>query len=139
MPFGTRRNYHESMIRIGRHSFIAAMMLVGALTGCGGSSSSTPTIAVVADVVVTTKSGIRLDQTSYTASSGDISIAYVNDDTIHHVLVIVKDGTKVADFELQVNRKGDVDQGTVKLEPGTYELMCTVPGHQNMKADFTIT
>ena len=118
---------------------MVAMMLVGALTSCGGSSSSTPTAAVVADVVVTTKSGIRLDQTSYTASSGNISIAYVNDDTIHHVLVIVKDGTKVAGFELQVSRKGDVDQGTVKLEPGTYELMCTVPGHQSMKADFTIT
>lgn len=126
------------MTRPTRNHFLIAAMLIGALSGCGGSSSSTPATAVIADVVVTAKSGVRLDQTLYTASPGDISVAYVNDDTIRHTLVVVKDGTKVAGFELQVSRKGDVDQGTVTLESGTYELMCTVPGHQNMKASFTI-
>ena len=126
------------MTRISKRSFIIATVLVGALTSCGGSSSSTPTTALVADVVVTAKNGIRLDQSSYSASAGDISIAYVNDDTIHHTLVIAKDGTKVAGFELKVDQKGDVDQSTVNLEPGTYTLMCTVPGHQNMKASFTV-
>lgn len=113
-------------------------MFVGVISGCGGSSSSTPTTAVVADLVVTAENGIRLDQTSYSASSGEISIAYINGDTIHHTLAVVKDGTKVSGFELQVNRKGDVDKGTVTLESGTYVLMCTVPGHQNMKASFTV-
>lgn len=113
-------------------------MFVGAISGCGSSSSPTPTTAVVADVVVTARSGLRLDQTSYSASSGDISIAYINDDTIHHTLVVVKDGTKISGFELHVNRKGDVDQGTVTMESGTYVLTCTVPGHQNMKASFTV-
>lgn len=126
------------MIQTTRNSFIVATMLIGALTGCGGSSSSTPTTAVVADVVVTADSGIRLGQTSYTALAGDISVAYVNDDTIRHTLVVVHDGSKVGNFELQVSRKGDVDQGTVTLESGIYELICTVPGHQNMRASFTI-
>lgn len=113
-------------------------MLVGILASCGGSASSTPTTAVVADVVVIAKSGIQLDQSSYSASTGNISIAYIDDDTIRHTLVVVKDGTKVAGFELKVNQKGDVDQGTVTLEPGTYVLLCTVPGHENMKANFTV-
>jgi len=39
---------------------------------------------------------------------------------------------------LDVSRKGDTDQGTVTLDPGTYQLLCTVPGHQNMKAIFTV-
>lgn len=126
------------MTRTSKHSFVIAIIFVGVLAACGGSSSSTSTTAVVADVVVNAESGIRLDQSSYTASSGDISIAYVNNDTIRHTLVIVNDGTKVAGFELKVNQKGDVDQGTVTLESGTYVFMCTVPGHQNMKASFTI-
>jgi plastocyanin len=126
------------MTRISKRSFIIATVLVGALTSCGGSSSSAPTTALVADVVVTAKSGLRLDQTSYSASSGEISIAYINDDTIRHTLVVAKDGTKVTGFELDVSKKRSTDQGTVTLEPGTYEFLCTVPGHQNMKASFTV-
>jgi plastocyanin len=126
------------MSRISKRAFIIATALIGALTSCGGSSSSTPTTALVADVVVTAESGLRLDQTSYSASSGEISIAYINDDTIRHTLVVAKDGTKVTGFELDVSKKGSTDQGTVTLEPGTYEFLCTVPGHQNMKASFTV-
>lgn len=127
------------MTRIRKNSFGIAAILVGALTSCGGSTSSTPTTAIVADVVVNAMKGLRLGQTSYSASSGDISIAYVNDDTIHHMLVVVDDGTTVAGFELSVSKKNDVDQGTVSLEPGNYVFQCTVPGHQNMKAGFTVT
>jgi len=28
--------------------------------------------------------------------------------------------------------------GTINLPAGTYLLLCTVPGHQNMKADLTV-
>lgn len=121
-----------------KHPFIIATMIVGILASCGGSASSTPTTAVVADVVVTAKSGLQLDQSSYSASTGDISIAYINDDTIRHTLVVTMDGTKVAGFELDVSKKGSTDQDTVTLVPGIYELLCTVPGHQNMKAEFTV-
>lgn len=126
------------MMRFSKRSFLIATVLVGTLTGCGGSSSSAPTTPVVADVVVSAVSGLRFNQTSYTATSGDVSFAYVNADTIRHTLVVVQDGTKVAGFELEVNQKGDLDSGTVKLASGTYELLCTVPGHQNMKASFTV-
>lgn len=126
------------MSRISKHQVIITTMFVGVLASCGGSTSSAPTTALVADVVVTAESGLRLDQTSYSASSGAISIGYINDDTIRHTLVVVKDDTKVAGFELKVNQKGDIDQGTVTLEPGTYVLLCTVPGHENMKAAFTV-
>lgn len=126
------------MVRIGKSSFIVATVLVGTLASCGGSSSSTPTTAVVADVVVTAKDGLRLDPNSYSAAAGEISIAYINDDTIRHTLVVVQEGTKVEGFELEVSKKGSVDQGTVTLVSGNYVLQCTVPGHQNMNAGFTV-
>ena len=127
------------MTRLGKNSIIIATVLAGILTGCGGSSNSTPTTAVVADVVVTAENGLRFGQSSYSAKAGDLSVAFVNNDTIHHMLVVVNDGTQVGGFELSVSKKGDVDRGMVSLEPGTYILMCTVPGHQNMKADFTVS
>ena len=126
------------MVRIGKSLFILATMLVGTLASCGGSSSSTPTTAIAADVVVTAKDGLRLDPNSYSAAAGKISIAYINDDTIRHTLVVVHEGTKVEGFELDVSKKGSVDQGTVTLLSGNYVLQCTVPGHQNMNASFTV-
>ncbi len=117
---------------------ICATFIAGIVASCGGSSDSASTTAVVADVVVIAENGIRLDRSSYTAASGSVSIAYVNNDTIRHTLIVEKDGSKVSGFELSVSRKGDTDQGTVTLESGSYQLLCTVPGHQNMKASFTI-
>lgn len=127
------------MTPLTKKSFIVSTVLASILTSCAGSSSSKPTIPVAADVVVTAEGGLHLDQTSYAASSGEISIAYVNDDTIRHTLVISKDGTKVGGFELKVNQKGDVDFGSANLVPGNYVLLCTVPGHQNMNAGFTVS
>jgi len=51
---------------------------------------------------------------------------------------VVKDGEKVSNFKLEIGKKGDVDYGNVTLEAGNYVLFCDVPGHQNMKADFTV-
>lgn len=84
-------------------------------------------------------SGLRFDKTAYEVAAGESLVAYVNDDTIRHTLVVVKDGTTVSGFELQVNKKGDIDSGSVTLDPGTYELFCTVPGHQSMKAALTVS
>jgi uncharacterized cupredoxin-like copper-binding protein len=39
---------------------------------------------------------------------------------------------------LSVNKRGDLDIGTINLPAGNYSVFCTVPGHQNMKADLTV-
>ncbi|MEN9301235.1 MAG: hypothetical protein RLZZ254_1016, partial [Actinomycetota bacterium] len=83
-------------------------------------------------------SGLRWDQTSYTAPAGEINVALVNDDTIRHTLVVIEGETIIPGFELEINRKGDVDSGTINLEPGTYSIFCTVPGHQNMKSELIV-
>ena len=62
----------------------------------------------------------------------------VNDDTIRHTLVVIEGDTKVGTFELQVNKRGDTDFGSINLPAGNYVLLCTVPGHQSMKADLTV-
>lgn len=113
---------------------------VALLASCG-SGSSGPAQTVPADVTFTVKAvpSIKFDATSYgPIPAGEVKIGYINEDSIRHTLVIGKDGVKVPGFKLEIKSKGDADSGTVTLEPGTYVLLCDVPGHTNMKATLTV-
>lgn len=117
---------------------LGLVLAAGIAAGCSSSSATPDTVPADTDLEVHAVSGLRFDKSAYTVASGESLVAYVNEDTIRHTLVVVKDGTTVSGFELQINRKGDVDTGSVTLEPGTYQLLCTVPGHQSMKAELTV-
>jgi len=118
----------------------AALALVVFAGGCGGSGSPAPdsTLPPDAGLVVTAVPSIRFDTSTYTVAAGDVKVAYVNNDTVRHTLVVVKDGMKVPNFKLDIAKKGALDVGTVNLAAGEYTLICDVPGHQNMKATLTV-
>ena len=120
------------------HPLVGLLLAAGIAAGCSSSSATPDTVPADTDLEVHAVSGLRFDKTAYEVAAGESLVAYVNEDTIRHTLVVVKDGTTVSGFELQINKKGDVDSGSVTLEPGTYELFCTVPGHQSMKAELTV-
>lgn len=111
------------------------------LTACGGSSTtSEPTETVPAGaLVVTAKSGLRFDAKEYgPVPAGDITLGYVNEDSMRHTMIVAKGDEKIGTFKLVVVDKGDVDSGTISLEAGTYTLICDVPGHSNMRATLTV-
>lgn len=114
------------------------MIAVLTLSSCGGDTATPTPVPTDVDLEVRAVPGLRFEQDAYEATAGEISVAYVNDDTIRHTLVVIADGVIDNSFELEVNRKGDVDTGSITLEPGNYVLFCTVPGHQNMKADLVV-
>ena len=116
----------------------AVFAVAVALSACSSSTATPETLPATVDLEVRAVSGLKFDKAAYEATAGDIEVGYVNDDSIRHTLVVVQDGTKVANFELKVNAKGSTDVGSVSLTAGNYVLMCTVPGHQNMKADLTV-
>ena len=119
---------------------LVGLLLAASVTaGCSSSSATPDTVPAGTNLEVRAVSGLRFDKTAYEVAAGESLVAYVNDDTIRHTLVVVQDGTTVSGFELQVNKKGDIDSGSVTLDPGTYELFCTVPGHQSMKAALTVS
>ena len=99
------------------------------LSACGGSSSSTPEYTVPADagLVVKAVASIRWDATEYTATAGDIKVFFANDDSVKHILVVLKDDSVVGDLELIVNKKGDLDEGTINLEAGEYRITAPSP------------
>ncbi len=121
-----------------RHSFFLGIAASMVLAACGGGTAEPITVPADTDLEVHAVSGLRWDQASYTAPAGEINVALVNEDTIRHTLVVIEGETIISGFELEINRKGDVDSGTITLEPGTYSIFCTVPGHQSMKADLTV-
>ena len=125
------------MIRFTKSS-LTVIAVALALTACSSSTATPETLPATVDLEVRAVSGLKFDKSAYEATAGDIVVGYVNEDTIQHNLIVVKDETKIADFALVVNKKNDTDSGTINLAAGNYVIMCTVPGHQNMKADLTV-
>ncbi|MBU6241971.1 MAG: hypothetical protein KJS66_09310 [Acidobacteria bacterium] len=131
-----------SPLKLFRVSTVALVATAGfALVGCGGGGDSAPADTLPAEVglTVTAVPSIRWDAADYTATAGDVVIGLVNEDSVRHTLIIAKDGTKIPDFKLVAGKKGAVDSGSITLDAGTYQLLCDVPGHQNMKAVLTVS
>ena len=129
------------MIRFAKSSFaLMSLVAFGLVLPACSSSSSAPaeTLPVDIGLEVHAVSGLKFDKTTYEAVADDITVGYINEDSIRHTLVVVQGDTKVSGFELKVNKNGDIDSGSVTLAAGNYVLLCTVPGHQNMKADLTV-
>ena len=125
------------MIRFAKNSF-AIIAVAVALSACSSSTATPETLPATVGLEVHAVSGLKFDKSAYEATAGDIEIGYVNEDTIRHTLVVVDGDTKVGSFELQVNKRGATDFGSINLPAGNYVLLCTVPGHQSMKADLTV-
>jgi plastocyanin len=120
-------------------ALMPVVALVVALGACSSSSSSpAATVPADTDLEVLAVSGLKFDKNNYEVVAGDVTVGYINEDSIRHTLVVVQDGTMISGFELKVNKNGDIDSGSVTLAAGNYVLFCTVPGHQNMKADLTV-
>jgi plastocyanin len=117
------------------------LAIVGlALSACGGSSTDAPAETLPPDAfVVTAVSGLKFDAETYgPIAAGDVQFGYLNEDSVRHTLILAKDGVKVPNFKLEVPKKGSVDSAVVNLEAGTYEVICDVPGHSNMRAVLTV-
>lgn len=110
-----------------------------ALSACG-SSGGAPAATVPAKVglEVDAGPGIRFGAESYTASAGKVTVALVNRDSQLHSLVFVDSNNKTLPGQLEVGKAGDVDSRQYDFAPGTYRLLCLVPGHDNMKATLEV-
>lgn len=121
-------------------SALAAITMT--VAACGGSDSSGPAPTVPAGALeVDAVAGLKFDAEEYTATATDgaVTIAYINEDTQRHTLVVKDaDGIIIGD-KLEVNKKGDVEVGTYELAPGEYLIYCDVPGHGEMKATLTVS
>jgi plastocyanin len=115
----------------------AATLIALPLAACGGGGSTGGADAANADVKVHALDSLKFDKTEYATHGGDITIAYIDDGSLQHDLVIDGHGG----FKLTVNGQGQTKAGTVTLTPGTYTIYCDIPTHREagMQATLTIT
>ena len=126
--------------RLSLRTFFAALVAIFALSACGGGTSApAQTIPSDAGLIVRNVKSIRFDKSEYSAAAGNVKVVTVNEDTVRHTLLIIKDGVKVPNFKLVVAEEGAIDVGEINLAAGSYTLICDVPGHQNMKATLTVS
>lgn len=116
----------------------AALVLLA--TACGddggaaGGSSSVGTQPGPDDPLTVIAEDIDFPHDEYRVEAGEVDVVYENEGRIVHTLVI--DG--VDGFKLAVNSKGDVDEGSVEVEPGEYDLYCDIPGHRRAGMEATL-
>jgi plastocyanin len=113
-----------------------------ALAACGsdgGGSSSSDTVPKDALLVVA-EDGLQWESDSYAATvvDGQITIAGRNESSLFHDLYVISaEGEKSANFLEMTTGQTVVDD--FRVQPGSYQIVCLVPGHNNMKADLTVT
>jgi len=121
----------------------AVPFLALALVGCGsGSDSANSAATAPADaVVITAIEGIAWDAKTYaaTAVDGKVEIAAKNDSSLPHNLHLLDSTNTDVGVSLAINNKGDIETKSVTLKAGTYQVICTIAGHGNMKATLTVT
>ena len=101
-------------------TLFVALIAVSALSACGGGSSApAETIPADAGLVVKSVKSIRFDASEYSATAGEIKVAFSNEDTVRHTFLVVQDGVKVPDFKLVVPEKGALDVGNINLAAGS--------------------
>jgi plastocyanin len=109
-----------------------------------GTSPTSPTAATTpapapAELQVIAGPGIKFDLPEYATTAGVVHVVYVNRDSQRHTLAIVGSDGKTVAKELEVVKSGSKAEGDYTLAAGTYKLICTVPGHNAMKATLTVS
>lgn len=108
------------------------------LAACGGDDTGGDGAASepAAGAVTVVAEDVDFGADRYDAEAGTVELRYENEGAIEHSLVI----EDVDGFRLLVETRGDVDEGRVDLEAGTYRLICDIPGHEQagMVADLEV-
>ncbi len=118
-------------IRVRALTIVAALAL--GLAACGGDEV-TSDLAPSATLEV--EGGeMYYDPDVLVATAGEITVTFENVGIVEHDFVI----EEVGDLDVVgMVDPGERATGTVELEPGTYTVYCTVPGHRNAGMQATL-
>ena len=119
---------------------LAALVLL-VLSACGAERVSGGTAPAGVSVEVRAVDGISWNEREYraTATDGTISVFAANDSSLpHNLQVRDADGNDVGPL---LDLAGSGSSGTLQLDvtPGTYRVVCLIPGHTNMDAPLTVS
>jgi plastocyanin len=112
----------------------APLAVVALVAGCGGDDGDEPgrtaTVDAGASVDVTAREYSFDPETIVVEGGGTLTIRLDNAGELAHNLRLRRDGREVGGtptFE-----GGRTESGSVQVEPGTYEMLCTVGDHAEL-------
>lgn len=124
-----------SMVLLG--IVVVALLVAGGLTFSEGQPAEEAKVKIgevpadyagpITMVPVDALPTLKFDKSTYDAPAGAVEIDYINVGG-QHTLVFAD--ARYSWFELAVNSQGETAKGKIKLEPGSYEFYCSVPGHK---------
>jgi plastocyanin len=116
---------------------IAAVGVVACSSTSGGVGGTVPAGATL----IKAEEAITWDAKSYTATAvnGEVTIAVRNDSSLPHNLHLLDSDNVDTGVSMSVEGSGDTRSQTLALKPGTYTVICSIPGHGNMKATLTVS
>lgn len=122
-------------------TLVAVPFLALSLVGCSSGSSSNGGTAPANATVITAIEGIAWDAKTYTATpvGGKVTLSLRNHSSLPHNLHLLDAENVDQGVALDVKGTNAVHTLDYTLKPGTYQVICTIAGHGNMKATLTVT
>lgn len=118
-------------------STVVAFTVAVVLTSCGSEapadqqSSRTNSVTVIA-------TDVAYDAQTYRSPAGEIEFTLIQEGQIPHTLAIEDNQGTDLGLDLTVNANRRDASETIQLEPGTYTLWCTIPGHRELGQQATL-
>ncbi|HEV8353410.1 MAG TPA: cupredoxin domain-containing protein [bacterium] len=117
---------------------VVVVTVVAAACGRGGAPGqpAQPPAPGGASAVTVDEKEWTITFATPTVKAGQVTFNVTNTGAIEHNFVIVE--TK---FEIDATQPGKSKTGTTTLQPGTYTVICNIPGHEEagMKTTLTVT
>ncbi len=88
------------------------------------------------ETVAISETEYKIDPADPTVKAGSVTFDVSNDGATAHDLEIEGDGVEEVTDTIE---PGASDQLTVDLQPGTYEMYCTIDGHQGLGMEGEVT
>ena len=101
------------------------------------TAESTTTAASGGETVDIAETEYKLDPSDATVKAGSVTFNVSNDGSTVHNLEIEGNGVEEETEDLQPGASGEL---TVDLKPGSYEMYCSIDGHEDlgMKGEVTV-
>lgn len=128
LRFADRRRTRRSLLAVaaiaGAVAFGAAVLV---LRGTAPASTGPDVLLGVSDLAFSTR--------ELTVEAGEVTLALANTDAVAHTFTVPE-----LDVNIEVGG-GEATSATFTAKPGTYDYICTIPGHDNeeMRGVLTVT
>ena len=117
-----------------RRCLVPTVLLAAVLVGCSGQGDAAVEVPDTdTDIAVVGTDTLRWEPTALEAEAGEISLTLICQDGVNHNFVIDEVG------EVAECARGETVEASFELDAGTYEYVCTIPGHERtMRGQLTV-